>query len=116
MAYVFPTPGDIPKKIFSLPRADRASFRFICASNACGSGRSGSFIQESLRQFSDRKTRSAHPPCLWCTRFASTWRPSYLEVCAGNLLPRFALLLILFCARRAELRPQLTLMFFLHFA
>src|SRR5215468_9175708 len=47
MAYVFPTPGDMPKKIFSLPRADRASCRFICASNASGSGRSGSFIWSS---------------------------------------------------------------------
>src|SRR4029453_7694690 len=44
MAYVFPTPGEKPKKTLSLPRADRASFRFICASNASGSGRSGSFM------------------------------------------------------------------------
>src|SRR5262249_43249814 len=44
MAYVFPTPGDIPKKILSLPRVDFASSRFSCASNASGSGRSVSIM------------------------------------------------------------------------
>ena len=44
MAYVFPTPGDIPKKIFSFPRVDFASSRFNCASSASGSGRSASVM------------------------------------------------------------------------
>src|SRR5262245_27106039 len=44
MAYVFPTPGDIPKKILSLPRVDFASSRFICARSASGSGRSVSVM------------------------------------------------------------------------
>jgi hypothetical protein len=44
MAYVFPTPGDIPKKIFSFPRVDFASSRFIRARISSGFGRSGSIL------------------------------------------------------------------------
>ena len=45
MAYVFPTPGDIPKKIFSLPRVDSISLRFMRARSASGSGRSESLMR-----------------------------------------------------------------------
>src|SRR5262245_56534686 len=56
MAYVLPTPGDIPKKIFSLPRADFASSRFSCARSASGSGRSVSV----MRQFYSFAALSPH--------------------------------------------------------
>src|SRR5215831_12078096 len=56
MAYVLPTPGDIPKKIFSLPRVDFASSRFSCARSASGSGRSVSV----MRQFYSFATLTPH--------------------------------------------------------
>src|SRR5580698_3567896 len=40
MAYVFPTPADAPKKIFSLPRCFFSSSRWILSSSSSGSGRS----------------------------------------------------------------------------
>src|SRR4029077_5608719 len=39
MAYVLPTPGEAPKKIFSRPRPARRSCSRTWASNASGSGR-----------------------------------------------------------------------------
>ena len=77
IAYVSPTPGDIPKKIFSLPRVDFASSRFICVRISSGLGFSGSLTAKSLRarcnlcQSPKPKRRSLFNPEL---RYQETFR------------------------------------------